>query len=457
MLLTITYTGANTPDLGYLLYKNPARPQAISLSFGQALVFYPEVSDTRTTVALLLDVDPIDLARGKVGSTTGGLFDYVNDRPYVSSSFMSTAITKAFGTAMSGRGDAHQDLADAALDLTATVTMLPCRADHAMLGRVFEPLGYAVSYESLPTDEAFPDWGPSPYVTLTIRGTVRLRDLLRHLYVLLPVFDRRKHYWVGPAEVDKLLAHASDWLADHPEKAYITARYLARRHRLVNLALGQLTTAEAADDEDEPEPEDRAPNLNTQRLAAVVGALKAAGAHRVIDLGCGEGNLIRALIDDPQFSTIAGTDVSPDALEWTARKLKLDRAGAGLRDRVSLFQSSLTYRDARFSGYDAAAVVEVIEHLDPSRLGAFEKVVFEYAKPPIVVLTTPNREYNVHYGLAGDESRHTDHRFEWTRAEFRDWATRTAETYGYTVTIAGIGDDDEATGTPTQMGVFTCA
>ena len=123
MLLNITYEGNDTTKIGYLLYKNPSRPQIVDLNHGKAYIFYPELSDERTTISLLLDIDPIDLARGKVGSTVGGLFDYVNDRPYVSSSFMSTAISRVFGTAMTGRADDYQELSDSPLNLTAEITM----------------------------------------------------------------------------------------------------------------------------------------------------------------------------------------------------------------------------------------------------------------------------------------------------------------------------------------------
>ena len=279
MFLSITYTGQNTTDLGYLLYKNPYRPQVFELNHGKAYVFYPEVSDERTTAALLLDIDPIDLARGKVGSTGGGLFDYVNDRPYVSSSFMSTAISKVFGTAMTGRADAHQELSDSPIDLTAAVTMLPCRGEQEKITSVFEPLGYEVSYETFMSDEKFPDWGESKYVNLTISGKVRLRDLLKHLYVLIPVFDRQKHYWVGADEVEKLLRIGEDWLPNHPEKAYITGRYLNRRRSLVNMAFERLAAANVvdgevliADPEETTVKSDEKLNLNTQRLGSVIAA-----------------------------------------------------------------------------------------------------------------------------------------------------------------------------------------
>lgn len=465
MLFTITYEGKNTSELGYLLFKNPVRPQVFELNHGKAYVFYPEVSDTRTTAALLLEIDPIDLARGKIGSSGGGLFDYVNDRPYVSSSFMSTAISKVYGTAMSGRADAHQALSDSPLDLTAVITMLPCRGETEKLNAVFEPLGYEVTFDTALSDENYPDWGESKYVNLTLKGKVRLRDMLRHVYVLIPIFDRQKHYWVGTDEVEKLIHHGEDWLETHPEKAYITGRYLNRRKGLINLAFERLAAASSIDEEElaeetgiqEPkEKADKKLNLNAQRLGSVVAALKNCGANSVIDLGCGEGRLLHLLMKEKQFTRIAGMDVSHHALGRASDRLKLEYANDYSKERVTLFQGSLTYKDARISGFDAACVIEVIEHLDPPRLTAFERVLFECAKPPIVILTTPNKEYNANYAfLHTDDLRHGDHRFEWTREEFRAWANKTADKFGYTVQFSQIGDADETHGAPTQMGVFT--
>ncbi|MCL2000436.1 MAG: 3' terminal RNA ribose 2'-O-methyltransferase Hen1 [Planctomycetes bacterium] len=475
MLLTITYTGRNTTDLGYLLYKNPCRPQMFELNHGKAYVFYPEASDERTTAALLLDINPVDLARGKAGTKGGGLFDYLSDRPYVSSSFMSTAISRVFGTALTGRADSRQALSDSALDLTATVSMLPCHGEQNNLNSVFAPLGYKVCYETFITDEKFPGWGESRYVNLNISGKVRLRDLLKHLYVLIPVFDRRKHYWVGEDEIEKLLTMGEDWLPGHPEKEFITRRYLYRRRALANMALERLSAANAADGEMlEAEPDEadekpaKEPVLNERRLGSVVAALKNRGVKRVIDIGCGEGNLLNLLVRERRFTSIAGVDVSPAALERASAKLRIERAGDAMRERVRLFQGSLMYKDARFAGYDAACVVEVIEHLDIPRLAAFERVLFGFAKPPLVVVTTPNKEYNAHYGLIDTVNttpkddlrhlrglRHGDHRFEWTRAEFRDWANRIADKFGYAAQFSDIGDPDETCGAPTQMGVFT--
>lgn len=464
MLLTITYTGSNTRELGYLLCKNPDRPQRFQLSYGTAYVFYPEVTDARTTAALLLDIDPIDLARGKEGSNGGqGLFHYVNDRPYVSSSFLSTAISRVFGTAMSGKSPGNQELADTPLNLEARVTMLPCRGWHGMINRVFEPLGYEVTFDMPEGAEEEQAHGGVHYTNLILRGNVRLCDLLKHLFVLIPVFDRQKHYWIGSDEVKKLLRIGEGWLSTHPEKSYITNRYLKRRRSLVDMAFERLAEveegAEPEDDsqeEGEEEVAEKKLSLNAKRLGGVIAALKNHGVRSVIDLGCGEGNLMRQLVRDGQFAKITGVDVSHVSLERAVGRLRLDRAGDRVRDRVKLFQGSLTYKDARFQGYDAACVIEVIEHMDLSRLRAFERVLFEFTRPPLVILTTPNREYNARYeNLNEDKLRHHDHRFEWTREEFRSWADRVAREHGYSVSFSDIGDRDEELGTPTQMGVFS--
>jgi 3' terminal RNA ribose 2'-O-methyltransferase Hen1 len=459
MLLTLTTTHAPATDLGYLLHKNPARAQSFPLSFGQAHVFYPEAIATRCTAALLLDVDPVGLVRNRRGPAGGGglLEQYVNDRPYVASSFLSVAIGQVYGSALAGKSKERQDLADAALPLQARVAVLPCRGGEGFLRRLFEPLGYAVTAQRHPLDEHFPEWGDSSYFTVSLEARCRLHELLSHLYVLVPVLDNEKHYWVGDDEVDKLLRHGEGWLAGHPERDLIARRYLKHQGRLARAALSQLLDDTDAEQEvhaaEEAEME-RQVSLNEQRLAAVRAVLKESAAKRVLDLGCGEGKLLRALLQDDAFTELVGVDVSYRALE-IARE-RLDRLPPAKQDRVRLLHGSLMYRDARLAGYDAAAVVEVIEHLDPSRLRAFERVLFEFARPATVVVTTPNAEYNVKFeGLAGGGFRHKDHRFEWTRGEFRAWAEGVAGRFGFAVRFLPVGSEDAVVGPPTQMGVFT--
>lgn len=464
MLLSITTTHRPATELGYLLAKHPAKCQTFDLAYGKAHVFYRVAEEDRCTACLLLDIDPIGLVRGRQrqAGAEGTLAQYVNDRPYVASSFLSVAIAQVLGSALRGSCRERPELAQAAIPLEATLSVVPCRGGEGLLRRLFEPLGYEVTASRAPLDEAFPEWGESPYHEVRLAQTVRLSDLLTHLYVLLPVLDNSKHYWVGRDEIEKLLARGEGWLARHPAREEIVSRYLKRQRRLTEEALERLL----ADDEVDPEAAEEAKeqeeqslekklSLNDERLAAVEAALEAAGAHSVIDLGCGEGRLLARLLRSKTFTRIAAVDVSPRALEIASERLHLDRLPERQRERIALFQGSLTYRDERFAGFDAACAVEVIEHIEPSRLMAFERVVFEFARPGTVIVTTPNAEYNALFeNLPAGCFRHRDHRFEWTRAEFEAWGRRIAGEFGYAVEFAPIGPVHPESGAPTQMGVF---
>jgi 3' terminal RNA ribose 2'-O-methyltransferase Hen1 len=464
VLLTLTTTHNPATDLGYLLHKNPAAVRSVDMWFGPAHVFYPEATDERCTAALLIEVDPIGLVRRKGrGAGPASLEPYVNDRPYAASSFLSVALAKLFGTAMTGRSAERQELADTPIPLEVRIPALPCRGGEELLRRLFDPLGYEVSATPIILDEQFPGWGDGPYLETRLRTTARVADVLHHLYVLLPVLDDAKHYWVSRDEIDKLLRRGEGWLRDHPENELITRRYLRHEPRLAREALARLLEEDQADpdtavrahDHDEEQVERRI-GLGEHRREAVIAALKEAGGTRVLDLGCGDGRLLQAMLRDTSFERIVGIDVSHAALERAERRLRLQEMSPKQRERINLVQSSLTYRDRALQGYDAAAVVEVIEHLDPSRLEAFERALFSAARPAAVVLTTPNAEYNVRFqGLPAGSLRHKDHRFEWTRTEFETWARGAAERNGYAVRFRPVGPEDPEVGPPTQMAVFT--
>lgn len=461
MLLSITTTHRPATDLGYLLHKNPVRPQSFDLSFGTAHVFYPEADEKRCTACLLLDVDSVGLARGKQFAD-GSLGQYVNDRPYVASSFLSVALVRVFGSAMQGQSKERPELASTAIPLLARLDVLPVRGGSTLVARLFEPLGYTVTANRHVLDERFPEWGDSPFYSVTLDKTTTLSELLTHLYVLIPVFDNVKHYFIGEDELEKLLARGAGWLANHPEREYIARRYLRSKTNLVRQALARLLEESPEEPEEAdgvpPNPEqqlEKTLSLHQQRLDAVVDALRAASAKRVLDLGCGEGKLIQLLLKERQFEQIVGMDVSVRSLEIAHRRLRLDRVTGQQLERCQLIHGSLTYRDKRFSEFDAAAVVEVVEHLDPPRLAAFERVLFEFARPKTVVLTTPNREYNVMWeSLPAGRFRHPDHRFEWNREEFTAWAQGVGQRFGYDVHIIPLGPPNETVGSPSQMGIF---
>ena len=460
--LTLTSTAESATDLGYLLHKHPDRAQSIEVSAGRAHVFYPEATPARCTAAVLLEIDPIALVRGRRrGNEPFSLGQYVNDRPYAAASMLAVALGKLFRTALAGRCDARPDLVHRPLPLEVTIPALPNEGGAELVHDLFEPLGWSVDAEQIPLDETVPAWGPSRYLATTLRGRQVLAAALAHLYVLLPVLDSRKHYWVSNDEVDKLMRAGGDWLGRHPQREFITRRYLAHQRDLVATATARLAEAddapaEALDDAVTEEDEAAAVKpLAVLRRQTVLDVLRRIEARRVVDLGCGEGVLLRDLIRDPAFTEIVGADVSPRALELAERRMSLDRMPDSQRARLRLMQSSLTYRDERLVGFDAAVLMEVVEHLDPERLPALEATVFAFARPGAVVVTTPNREYNVRYErLAAGTRRHRDHRFEWDREEFRAWSEAVARRNGYTVEYLPVGTDDPELGPPTQLAVF---
>lgn len=460
MFLSIATTQHPATDLGFLLHKHPERVHETELPFGKAVVFYPQADETRCEAALVLDIDPIGLVRGK-GRAEGLLDAYVNDRPYAASSFLSVAMGRALRTAMTGTSRERPDLAAAEIPLEVTVTPLPVRGGVRLVHELFEPLGWTV--ETLVVESGGALTGKTPtYVTLKLSGVARLQALLSHLYVLIPVLDDDKHYWVGEDEVEKLLKRGEGWLDSHPARDLIVRRYLIHRRGLARDALERLapeTREEAAEPERRASPEAaiEAPmRLNDQRLDAVVEVLRASGARAIADLGCGEGKLLRRLVRERWVQRLIGVDAAARDLEWAAKRLRLDAAGAPPEGRVSLLHGGITYRDKRWEGVDAAALVEVIEHLDAERLPMVEKIVFGTARPATVVVTTPNAEYNALFlNLAAGAFRHPDHRFEWTRTEFEVWAGAVAQSHGYAVAFSGVGTLDPTFGAPTQMAVFT--
>ena len=401
----------------------------------------------------MIDIDPVSLVRGRGRQGTAGLIaHYINDRPYVASSLLSVAISRVYASALAGRCRDKPELAREALELTAHLPVVPVGGDSGLVERLFAPLGYQATTVTIGQNHA----------QVTLEGTVKLTDLLAHLYVLVPVLDDNKHYWVGDAEVDKLVKYGEAWLARHPERELISFRYLKHVRSLAEEALDRVTGDESpslasmlSNRSAREDGLEATLSLAEARRAAILEVVKRAGVSSVIDLGCGEGRLIEALLDVPQVARVLGYDASLQSLKRAHDRLRLDQMPELQRRRIKLVHGGLTYRDKRLAGYDVAVASEVIEHLDPGRLAAFERALFESAGPRVIVVTTPNSEYNPLFdGLAHGELRHSDHRFEWDRSQFHAWARETSERFGYKVSFSSVGPQHPTAGAPTQMGVF---
>jgi 3' terminal RNA ribose 2'-O-methyltransferase Hen1 len=453
MLLTINTTHQPATDLGYLLHKHPDKLQTVDLAVGQAHIYYPEASENSCTACLLLDINPVDMVRG--GSKLNAFLQehYVNDRPYTSSSFMGTAMVKAFGSAINGTCQAKPDLVQMAIPLSAKIYALRVACDKSYISRLFAPAGYQFSFETMPLDPSFPDWGESRAVNLTVEKTTTLKAFLSQLYVFMMALDNDRHYRVSHNDIDVLIRRGENWLESHPEKEWITRRFLKNLRSLSSQALARLA-GEPEWTKEEAWPEKKI-NLHQLRLNRAFDLLKASGAGSVLDIGCGEGKLLKLLLKEGQFTKIAGMDVSFGELRKARENLYLDQASPAMRERISIFQGSATYRDERIKGFEAIALIEVIEHLDEERLPAMAKVVFAFAKPDTVVISTPNAEYNVVYErLEAESFRHDDHRFEWTRKEFADWCRHICDAFGYDAEIFPVGQEEEHIGAPSQLAIF---
>lgn len=456
MFLSLTTTRPPATDLGWLLHKHPDRVFERESGPAMARVFFPEAEEARCTAVLLVEVDPIDLVRGDHGVAT--LDAYVNDRPYAAGSMLAVALNMAFRSTLTGDCE-RPGLAEEALPLEITLAAVNVRGGDALVRRLFEPLGWTVEVEIVPQAAELPELGASPIADVTLRGAATLQDALAQLYVLLPVLDNDKHYYVGEDEVDKLLRRGDRWLPTHPSRELIVDRYLRRKRKLKAMLYERLLVeAEPEEpltrDREEEQAVEAPTRLYDVRADAVLDVVLESGARSLVDLGCGSGKLLQRAVRLPGLERILGVDVDHRSLE--VANDRLEGLPPRQRQRVELLHGSLQYRDRRIEGLDAAVCVEVIEHMDPGRLDFLRRNLFECIRPRLLVITTPNIEHNVRFAsLPAGRLRHRDHRFEWTRAEFQAWCHAAIAGQPYAVRFAPIGEDDPEVGPPTQMAVFT--
>ena len=444
MLLTIACNGPDATDLSWLLHKRPDRFQKFDLGYGNAFIFFPEYARDRCTACLLLEIRSDSL--NELCKAKDGEFQYVNSRQYLSSSLLSAAIGRAFSSALKGVCQDKPSLVDKSYDIEIRISSFSCRINPDFIERILAPLGYGIEWEELQKEEDYLDGGFS-YGDLHLRIHATLQNVLSHLYILFPVFDRQTHVWLGETQLQKFIRHSQKWLGEHPEKRLIINEYFGPaadlRYRMLEL-FGALRNQD-----DNPQYA----SLNYARQSAIDGVLAASGAKSVIDLGCGNASLLSYLHEKDTYEKLAGMDVSAKNIE-SARK-KLGSSFLHTRATPDLFIGSLTYSDKRIFGYDAAILSEVIEHFETERMDSIMRIILSEARPKLFVMTTPNKTYNHEFPfLEPGAFRHPDHRHEFDKNEFSEFCERYASMFDYDFEMSHIGEELSEVGAPTLMGIF---
>jgi 3' terminal RNA ribose 2'-O-methyltransferase Hen1 len=468
MMLSIACKNLSEEELGFLLHKNPARVHPLDLSFGKVYVFFDEPPEGhQAQVCLLVDVDPLAMVQGRGGLGHQDAL-YVNDRPYVASSLLASAVTKVFGTALSGRCKERPELVDREIEWTFAMPFVARGSMLNALFHLFEPLGYEFDPDLLNYDSSV-DYATSARPILTrIAVRTTLSEALSHLVVLIPVLDGENHRWVDDGDLVPFVRRVESWLPDHPYGMYILRRALKYQTSLVKAfterfpaitgSMARLPQLEANvwDDATVEAAGCQPLSLNSQRFSAVEAVVSALSPSSIVDLGCGDGSLVSQLVKQTSIQKLVGMDVNPLVLSRARARLEHLSLTKAQTEKIQFIHGSLAYRDPRVKGFDLALLIEVIEHIDAERLETLEHQVFDYGQYSTVVVTTPNREFNdLYVGMEKGKMRHSDHRFEWTRQEFLNWAKRIGDAFGYNYEISEIGAGNPAVGSPTQMAVFS--
>ncbi|WIM41190.1 3' terminal RNA ribose 2'-O-methyltransferase Hen1 [Paenibacillus sp. PK4536] len=478
MYLTIKATGTHASMISHLLAKNPNNLYDRTEKGARIRLVYTSFQPEETEVLLFVTPDPIDLVKGSPDHYD--ITQYINDRELVVSSLFCSYIRPALGTALNGKPKA--DYIDwVEHPFTLHMSMGPVASDlpDSMIESLFQPLGYEVQMERGEIDYSFDLKNRSTVRHIQISGQQTLQHMLRQLYILIPVLDNYKHYYISDDEIERLQRYGEGWLSTHPQHDLIIKRSLrfaplikeyeqkvAKNEDITNVST-ELSThqaeasemkSELSEDQDKQydsnQTEPPVIRLNELRYRAIVEQVSQLPQHKqIVDFGAGEGKLSVRLGEIEGVEQIWAVEPSMQSqLRAIDRFAKLE----GRTDYVIpvVTTGSLFYRDERWVDQDVIILCEVIEHINEVRLPQVIHTLFTDYRPQTLIMTTPNREYNEVYQMGKDEIRHTDHRFEWTRAELEQYCTQWIQDRPYTFTLSGIGEKHEQYGQPTQMVVF---
>lgn len=443
MQLTIRATGENVKAISHLLSKNPNNLYERNHKGHLVRLFYSEFTEERVEVTIFVTPDPIELMQK--GSNTYDITHYINDREFAVSSIFTSFIRSALGTALNGQPkEEYIKWVDYRFPFTFEFGPVASTLSDQHIKDLFEPIGYEVAITRPEIHYAIDLKDKSSARFLALSGSQTLQDALRHLFVLIPVIDNYKHYFIDEKEIEKLERYGEGWLEGHPLRDMIYRQAL-RFKEIYSLVEGSNPDAAA----DQPAKKVR---LNDLRYEKIVETAQSLDPKTIVDFGSGEGKLsVRLAFMDGVKEILA---VEPSEAENLKAKRRFDKAKEvpGFVEPKTLW-GSLFYYDERLKGKDLIVLCEVIEHIDEQRLPkAMDLILHQYA-PKSFIITTPNREYNDVYDME-DHFRHDDHRFEWTREEFQTWCKERNHQHLYELEFFGIGEEHPSQGFPTQMCVF---
>ncbi|TDL78499.1 3' terminal RNA ribose 2'-O-methyltransferase Hen1 [Peribacillus frigoritolerans] len=443
MQLTIKATGDNVKAISYLLSKNPNNLYERNHKGHLVRLFYSKFEETELEVTIFVTPDPIDLVKNN--SNSYDITHYINDREFAVSSLFCSFIRSALGTALNGQPkEEYSEWVNYRFSFQFEFGPVVSSLSDKQLKDLFEPIGYEVAISRPDIEYSFEMKDKSSARSICLKGMKTLQNGLRQLFVLIPVIDNYKHYYIDDKEIEKLERYGEGWLEDHPKRDYIYRQSL-RFKEIFSIVENKKT-------EEKKEEKIEKVRLNDLRYEKIIDFVNQMKPRSIVDFGSGEGKLSVRLGFADGVKEIMAVEPSQSAtLKAIERFDKVKNKEKFVVPET--IWGSLFYYDERLKGKDVMILCEVIEHIDEFRLPKVLDTILHDYQPNALIITTPNREYNEIYDME-DHFRHNDHRFEWTRAEFRHWCEERNHRKIYDLQFEGIGEEHDRHGFPTQMCVF---
>jgi len=423
MQLSIYTKNPHARAISHLLAKNPATVYERQVK-GHAVRFvYHKMTDDELYASIFVTPDSLALVKD---NEAFDITHYINDREFAVSTIFLSLIRSALGTALNGKPK-EEYIQFAAMDFPFTFEFGPIssRLTDEEIRNIWEPLGYEVTINTMT------DAKRARFLTLT--NTITLKKALQQIFILIPVMDDYKHYFIDEAERERLENYGEGWLETHPMREFIYKKALRFKQLYMS--------------EEENEQKVNKPSLNTRRYETIADAVTALKPKTVIDMGAGEGKLSMLLAQIDSITNLYSVDPSNHALARMQKRFADQQFAAA----PIIKWGSLYYEDKEFTEADVFILCEVIEHIDEERLPQIMHLITQNYTPKHLIITTPNAEYNTVYEL--EVMRHDDHRFEWDRKQFEAWCKAVAPNYD--LQFEGIGSVHEQYGAPTQMCIMT--